>query len=76
MRSRIREKRASWLSAGDFMSGLDGVRLLERVPNLKEMSLALGNKSHSFLQKRSIPVELPERVRQRLADLRRTLMPL
>ena len=40
MRSRTREKRASWLSAGDFMSGLYGVRLLERVPNLKKMSLA------------------------------------
>ncbi len=74
MRSRTREKRASWLSAGDFMSGLDGVRLLERVPNLKEMSLAL-RKSHSFLQNRSIPVGLPERVRRRLADfdLRRRL---
>jgi transcriptional regulator with XRE-family HTH domain len=54
------------------MSELDPVRqlILERVPNLKEMSLAIG-KSHSYLQqflKRGIPVELPERVRKRLAE--------
>ena len=51
---------------------LDPVRklIVERVPNLKEMSLAIG-KSHSYLQqfvRRGIPVELPERVRKRLAD--------
>jgi hypothetical protein len=54
------------------MTELDPVRKLirERVPNLKEMSLALG-RSHSFLHQfltRGTPVKLPEDVRKLLAE--------
>ena len=54
------------------MSELDPVRklIVERVPNLKEMSLDIG-KNAAYLQqfvRRGVPVELPERVRKRLAE--------
>jgi hypothetical protein len=52
-------------------SGMDTVRqlILEKVPNLKAMSLSIG-KSHSYLQQfvhRGVPVKLPEDVREALA---------